>query len=84
MPQIAQQDYIKLEIANISNLTEAEKEVIKKHIDNGTILDCLIPDARSNAVCRIVTYSVTQAGGWEIFFINGSGQIYNISDEINE
>ena len=77
MPQIAQQDYIKLEIANISNLTEAEKEVIKKHIDNGTILDCLIPDARSNAVCRIVTYSVTP-GGWKIFFINGSGQICNI------
>ena len=83
MPQIAQQDYIKLEIANISSLTEAEKEVIKKHIDNGTILDCLIPDARSNAVCRIVTYAVTQAGGWNIFFINGTGNIYEISSGTN-
>lgn len=79
MPQIAQQDYIKLEIDNISSLTEAEKKVIKKHIDNGTILDCLIPDAGSNAVCRIVTYSVTQAGGWKISFINGTGNIYSIS-----
>lgn len=44
MPQIAQQDYIKLEIANTSNLTEAEKEVIKKHIDNGTIWDIIISE----------------------------------------
>lgn len=42
MPQIAQQDYLVIPIANPSLLTTAEKAEIKKHIANNTIWDCLI------------------------------------------
>ncbi len=42
MPQIAQQDYIRLHINDINLLTDAEKAGLKKIIANGTLFDCII------------------------------------------
>ena len=41
MPQIAQQDYLRVEIENAYDITEAEKAQIKKLIENGTIFDVI-------------------------------------------
>lgn len=42
MPQIAQQDYIRIPIANRNNPTEAEKAELKKVLGNGTLLDSVL------------------------------------------
>ena len=59
MPQIAHQDYIVIDIANISSLTNSEKAIIKKHIENGTIWDVIIlePTDTDFVSYRVVGFS---------------------------
>ena len=42
MQQVAQQDYLHLQIADVQSPTDAEKAEIKKHVAQGTIWDVLI------------------------------------------
>ena len=59
MPQIAQQDYIRIEVSGESvtsgELTASEKAEIKKAVENGTILDVLLVNAAETL--RIITVS---------------------------
>lgn len=68
MPQIAQQDYIRIEISGNSVLTASEKAEIKKAVENGTIWDVLMVSpgetlriiAVSLASLSIATYSIEE------------------------
>lgn len=42
MPQIAQQDYLKIQIEDLSNVTDAEKAIIREKVSQGIIFDCII------------------------------------------
>jgi len=42
MPQIAQQDYIRIEIGDNTALTDTEKAELAAKVANGTIFDCII------------------------------------------
>lgn len=58
--KIAQQDYIELpRPLDIGNLTEGEKNLIRKHIKAGNILNCVFVynDSSERNVCRIIGYS---------------------------
>lgn len=57
MPQIAQQDYIRIEIKNSLALTDAEKAEIAAKVANGTIFDCLI--VTSDYTSRVVGHDDT-------------------------
>ena len=52
MPQIAQQDYIRIEIEDASALTDAEKAKLAAKVAEGTIFDCIIvyEDSESRVV----------------------------------
>lgn len=75
MPQIAQQDYIRIEVSSGSvssgELTASEKAEIKKAVENGTIMDVLmvVPGvetlriiAVSSASTSIAAYSIEEEG----------------------
>lgn len=57
MPQIAQQDYIRIEIEDITALTDAEKAKIAEKVANGTIFDCLI--VTSDYTSRVIGHDDT-------------------------
>lgn len=63
MPQIAQQDYIRVEVSGESvtsgNLTASEKAEIKKAVENGTIWDVLMVNPAETL--RIITVSSASA-----------------------
>lgn len=42
MPNIAQQDYLRIEVADFKNPTASEIALIKKSVEQGTIFDALI------------------------------------------
>lgn len=42
MPQVAQQDYLKIQIADLANVTDAEKATIREKVSQGIIFDCII------------------------------------------
>lgn len=42
MPQIAQQDYIVINVVDVSSPTDDEKAALQKVVDNGTLFDCII------------------------------------------
>lgn len=42
MPQIAQQDYLLIRIADLTAVTDAEKEIIREKMKQGIIFDCLL------------------------------------------
>ena len=42
MPQIAQQDYLRIPIVDITAVTDAEKEIIREKVKQGIIFDCLL------------------------------------------
>lgn len=73
MPQIAQQDYIRIEVSRDSltsgNLTASEKAEVKKAVENGTICDVLIV----NAVETLHVIAVSQA--------SASIAVYSIEEE---
>lgn len=56
MPQIAQQDYIRIPIADLTEMTDSEKAEIKKAIDNNTIFDCIIQTEHGES--RILAVSI--------------------------
>lgn len=45
MPQVAQQDYIRIAVDNLSLPTAEERAEIRKHVQNGTIWDAIIADS---------------------------------------
>ena len=51
MPQVAQQDYIRLAVADPTALTAEEKAHIKKHVQQGTIWDVLVEIEHSPVSC---------------------------------
>lgn len=42
MPSIAQQDYIVINVVDLSDPTNDEKAALQKVVDNGTLFDCII------------------------------------------
>lgn len=56
MPQIAQQDYLYVDVAAVDNLTADEKALLLKKVKNGTILDVVLRDAANN-IAKIIAYS---------------------------
>lgn len=42
MPQIAQQDYIVVDIADIDSITDAEKAELRKYLSAGLIFDVIL------------------------------------------
>lgn len=49
MPNIAQQDYIRIEVQDFDNPTAAEIAELKKAVANGTILDTILVGERKEA-----------------------------------
>lgn len=71
MPQIAQQDYIRIEIKNSLALTDAEKAEIAAKVANGTIFDCILVLGDSTSVYRISGYDAVA----EAIFYGADGTI---------
>ena len=42
MPNIAQQDYIRISVADMNHITASEKAEIAKYAESGTIMDAII------------------------------------------
>lgn len=42
MPNIAQQDYLRIPVGEITSPTDAEKKLIKQYAEQGVIMDALI------------------------------------------
>lgn len=63
MPQIAQQDYIYLEIGDFENLTPDEKKELRKAVANNTILDYVITYHSEDGINlhKVVGYSAVDA-----------------------
>lgn len=55
MPQIAQQDYIYVEIADLAHLTDSEKAELRKHMAAGSLFDVIIIN-KVNYYVRIIAY----------------------------
>ena len=74
MPQSAQQDYIRIEIADITALTDAEKAQIAAKVANGTIFDCIIVNGGVEG--RVIGCDAT--GDLVYFFDTTSEQINSL------
>ena len=62
MPQIAQQDYIKLPMpADENNLTKEEYDMFLKHILDGTIYDCILSSPNGD---EYLEYTTRIIGCW--------------------
>lgn len=56
MPQIAQQDYLRVEISDLANLTEEEVQKINELHNRGTLMDALI--VTEDSFCKILVDSI--------------------------
>ena len=74
MPQIANQDYNVIEIQDVSDLTNAEKGLLKRKYLEGTAFDSIIRDIASNSLIRILSISGTTL--W--VFSPGDGEIISL------
>ncbi len=54
MPQIAQQDHLYIQVADISDLSAAELALLKEKFQNGTIADVILTDGVVGA--KIIAY----------------------------
>lgn len=77
MPQIAQQDYLRIAIADLEAPTAEEKAEIQKHVQNGTIWDCLIAYSAETPVSRVV--AITEGDQSIFIFDTGTEAIIAVS-----
>ena len=73
MPKIANQDYIRLDIKNPSNLTEDEKRKIWDLHDRGILMDTLLVQNDGDCIMRVLTDTLGAAD--EVSVIDGTGNI---------
>ena len=75
MPQIAQQDYLRLEINSIpEEITDADKARIQELHDRGILMDALL--VFHECVCRVLTDDIYSSGDFS--FVYG-GEIVTIT-----
>lgn len=80
MPQIAQQDYIRITIADFENITDAEKAEVKKAIANGTIFDVLfVVGTTEVSTSRVVEVWENESVYDVAFFVSGSLEAIEIT-----
>lgn len=65
MPQIAQQDYIRIGIADIENPTDAEKAKIAAKVADGTIQDCLIEDGAGHTA-KVIAFDANYIAFYDL------------------
>lgn len=73
MAQIAQQDYVRLSIADLSNLTEDERKKIRDLHERGILMDALLEVADGDLIMRVVTDAIGESDTVIVF--NGEGKV---------
>lgn len=56
MPQIAQTDYLRLPIADSTQLTSDEKDILKRWVRDGVILDAVVTNSAATKQVRVAGY----------------------------
>ena len=75
MSQVAQQDYIRIPVADFSNTTESERASIKERVEQGTILDAYLEDA-DGRIARVI--GVDETSGYVYIPNIGTEEIIGI------
>lgn len=78
MPQIAQQDYIYVKIADSESFTDSEKAELRKYQDAGNILDVVLL-LGNNTRSKIIASSKSEYVRNIIFFDDASQELVNVS-----
>lgn len=78
MPQVAQQDYLTVEIADVTALTAEEKAEIRKHLQNRTIWDVLFYFPLGPHTSRVITATNTENAKSISLYSPDSGEIVEI------
>lgn len=76
MPQAANQDYIRLDIKDLSNLTVDERRKIWDLHDRGILMDALLVLDDGDCIMRVLTDSLGAAD--EVSVIDSNGQIVKL------
>lgn len=82
MPQIAQQDYVRLSIADLSNLTEDEKKKIRDLHERGILMDALLEVADGDLTMRVVTDAIGEADTVIVFNEEGTVVKLDVAEQI--
>lgn len=59
MPNIAQQDYLRIAIEDIEELTASEKAEIRRAAENGVVMDVILYNPTSMSESRIISHTPT-------------------------
>lgn len=79
MPQIAQQDYIRIPIAGgPSELTQDEKNYIYSLHDRGVLLDAVL-DFGGNNICRVIEDGINNTYDTISIVYNGTLTVIDVS-----
>ena len=75
MPQIAQQDYLKLEISDFGSLSTNEKQAIRDFRDKGVLFDVLIVGDNGDRICRIVADEIDNSDTVSVIY---GGEVHTL------
>lgn len=81
MAQIAQQDHLYIEVANIASLTSAEEKEIYSKLALNSLLDVvLVTDNSTAKTCyKVINYAITKATGSLEVNVGGSGAVTKLT-----
>lgn len=79
MPQIAQQDYVRLSIAEPTDLTVEEKTKIKDLHKRGILMDAHLEVADGDRIMRVVTDAIDEDDTVVVFNNEGIAVLLDVS-----